>query len=651
MLPTITVEPAQRTQPVSNDAGRVSRPPTRAEQVWATLAPRLAARGRVRVARDGRNYRRKHERRVTGTLPSQPAAVLVYDDNGCAPVFVVDLDAKGPEPTVERDYVALIALLEAAGLTSWFSDHSPSGGRHLYVPVAGGIPFTEARDASRMLEHRLTSADKLPMSGISEGCIRPPGSVHRTGGHQVLDCTLEHAVAVLESPNSPQAWDRFTAELQRHHGPLPAPAASPIEMVDDDTRLDPLPGYTTAPSDNFQAIARTGDYDTTRYASPSEARQAVLWASAASGWRLVDVARRIEDGTWPGLASFYARYSAGHRHKALSRDWQRALSFEKRRRESHRDNSVRLRTTSPHKTQRGERPGSAIVQRPAAISQWIREWLAAVDFLHGPETHLGVRAVLYALAEAAALTQSRVVEHGNRSLAIATGLDHSSVGRVLRLLEDQPSDRLLLQIVRRAKGVHAHAYELRIPPLLAPKCAEKPWRAGRIHAIRPVFRDLGLPAAFVYAALEQVRHRGEASIGGRELARLARVGVTSTYEALQTLATHGLAERVPPDQGGGWRLGDASLAQLAESWGITDAIRAQMARYRAERAIWRHWLTTRGRLDPRLLADGEQAAQDPDPPPRLARGSDQPVDPAPPWFDDTTSLLELLERELGAVAV
>lgn len=611
------------------------------EETWARMAPRLAARGRVRVARDGRNYRRKYERTITTTLPAHPAAVLVYDDDGAAPVFVVDLDAKGPESTVDRDHAALVGLLERAGLTSWFSDHSPSGGRHVYVPVAGGIPFTEARDASRMLEQRLASVDKLPMSGISEGCIRPPGSRHRSGGHQELDCTLEHAEAVLDAPGSPRAWSRFLLELQRHHSPLVDRVA--VAGVDDDSTLEALPGYASGPSDDFQRIARTGDYDPGKYATPSEARQGVVWSCAATGWRLVDVARRVEDGTWPGLASFYARYAPAARHKALSRDWHRAISFEKRRRQAHGNQSVRLRTTSPHKTQRGEQPGSAIAQRRKVISQWVREWLAAVDFIHGPETDLGVRAVLYALAEAAALTQSRVIEHGNRSLAIATGLDHTTVGRILRTLENQPTDRLLLQMVRPAKGVHAHAYELRIPRLLAPKCAEKPWRAGRIYAIRPVFRELGLPAAYVYAALEQAHHRGETSTSGRELARLGRVGVTATYDALQTLATHGLVERVPRGEGGGWRLGAASLAQLAEAWGIADAIRGQLARYRAERAAWRYWLTTRGRLDPRHL---EPAAQQPDPPPQPESQHRTTT-----WFDDATSLLSLLERELGAVAI
>ena len=652
MLPTIAPDALSETRhaaDISRAVGASSE--VSPEVVWARLAPRLAARGRVRISRDGgRNYPRRYERRVTTVLPAQPAALLVYDDQGCAPVFVVDLDAKDARGRVERDFRALTGLLERAGLRSWFSDHSPSGGRHVYVPLAQPVPFTEARQVAELLGRRLSSADPSPLRSIASGCLRPPGARHRTGGHQVLEGTLEDAERALDHPNEPAAWRRFADELGRHAGPLvagaseqprTAPGDGPRGDVDEDAAsvaLTPLPGHTH-PSEDFERTARTGDYDTSKYASPSEARQAVLWAATATGWALVDVARRLEDGTWPGLASFYARYAPHHRHKALSRDWLRAAAFEKRRREAHGKSPVRLRTTSPHKTHRGQASEPRNEVGGPTVNQWVREWLTAVELLHGPESDLGVRAVLYALAEAAILTSRLTVEHGNRSLAIATGLDHSTVGRILKRLQNEPSDRALLQLVKPAHGVYANLYELRIPPLLAPACAAKPWRPGRIYAIRPAFRELGLPAAFVYAALEQLEHRGEGPIGGRELAALARVGVTATYDALQTLATHGLADRVA----GGWRLGSASLAQLAEAWGILDAIRAQLTRYRAERAGWRAWLASRGHLVLVTPPSSDNASGDgasPPPPPR-------PADPER-WYDDTTSLLALLEHELGA---
>lgn len=648
------------------------------EDTWARLAHRLAARGRVRISRDGgKNYPRKHERYVTDQLPAYPAAVRLFDDDGCAPVFVVDLDAKTPETRaqVQRDLAALTGLLERAGLTSWFSDHSPSGGHHVYVPMAEPIPFAEAREASWLLEQRLTCVDKLPMSNISEGCLRPPGARHKSGGHQQLDCTLAEAEHVLDHPNPTSAWHRFLSELRRHGGPLVPPrtyadsdssAGEHADVDDVEEQLAGLRGYR-APSESYQAIARTGEYDPARYASPSEARQAVIWAAAAAGWRLADVARRLQDGTWPGLASFYARYAPHACHTALARDWKSASDFEKRRRAAQQATSVRVCTTSPHKShggqvqQRPNPPGRAITQRISrrasresakSVNQWVREWLTAVDFLHGPGTDLGVRAVLYAMAEAAIVTGSLSIEHGHRHLALGTGLDRSTVTRILARLSEAPPDRALIQLVEHAHGVYAHTYELRIPALHQAKCAEKPWRAGRVHAIRPAFRDLGLAAAFVYAALEQHAHDVEhrpgtpPGIGGRELAARARIGVTATYEALQVLATHGLADRVPPGQGGGWRLGAASLAQLAEAWGILDQVRAQLARHRAERAEWHAWLT-----EHRLLAHqagGNVVDLDSRrPPPDWAR---EPADPLPHHqpYEDTTGLLELLQHELGA---
>ncbi|MDE8671078.1 MFS transporter, partial [Pseudarthrobacter sp. H3Y2-7] len=35
-------------------------------------------------------------------------------------------------------------------------------------------------------------------------------------------------------------------------------------------------------------------------------------------------------GTWPGLASFYARYASQHRRKSLHRDWLEAVTYVKK---------------------------------------------------------------------------------------------------------------------------------------------------------------------------------------------------------------------------------------------------------------------------------------------------------------------------------
>lgn len=586
---------------------------------WARLVPLMSGGRPMRLSRDGgRSYPRRYQRTVTTTAPNQPAAIVIYDNDGCAPLICLDLDASRGD--VDADHRALTRLLDRSGLR-WFSDHSPNGGRHIYVPLAQPVPFPEASAVVRALTASTPTLDPLPMLGLQQGCIRPPGARHRTGGHQILDGPLQDAEAVLRSPNPASAWERLTAIVLAQPITRPTPATvAPTEQ------LDPLAGFTE-PDPSFQQIARTGSYNSGRYATPSEARQAVVWAAVACGWSFTDLTRRLEDGTWRGLASFYARYPTSQRHQAVSRDWRQAITFEKHRRERAGNSHVRVCTTSASKTHRADTNPPP----PNDSARQIRIWLTAVDLLSSPDTDLAERAVLYALGEAAALTGSLVIEHGSRSLAIATGLDRSTVSRALQRLRDAPPDRALIDQIRSARGIRADTYQLIVPALLQPACERATHRRGSVHAIRPAFRELGLTAAFVYAALE----RAAGPLSGRELAPQARCSITATYDVLTVLASWGLAQRSPT---GGWILGTTRPAQLAETWGIVDEVRDQIQRYRAERRIWHLWLRDHGLLP----LDIEPTNTDPPP---------QPPWPPPQPPDNDEGLLALLGRVLGAEAI
>ena len=618
------------------------------EQTWTALAPLLAARGRMRVSRDGgRNYKARGERIVTTELPNQPAAVLVYDKAGRAPVICLDLDSSRGD--VERDLAAIEALLRRFK-ASWFSDSSPNGGRHVYIPLAEPAPYTEARAFVLALQARTPTLDPQPMLNITAGCLRPPGARHRTGGHQLLDGSIAAAVAAIRQPTPTDSWRQLLTDATRgfeerraqHEAPA-APAVHNLGHVDEDQTLEALHGHR-APDADFTAIARTGDYPASRYRSPSEARQGVVWACAAAGWSLVDVVRRVEDGTWPGLASFYARYPQQHRRAALTRDWRHAIEFERRRRERKTQNqgprSVRIRTTSTQQTQAGAPRATATNLATSAnargltVNQEVRVWLAAVDFL-SPTLDVGTKAVLYALAQAAICCGRLEVENGNRFLAEHSGLDQSTVGRILAELRTAPPDRQLIDLVRPADRTRAHTYALVVPALLRPAAERKPWRRGRVYAIRPVFRELGMVAAFVYGVLEIAQE----PLGGREVARLAGVGHTAAYEALAALAAWGLAE---PGKGG-WRVGAASPKQLGEHLGCDEQVAEQVARHRAERLAWWHYL---GIIDEQPASILPLPMQEPSAP---------KPEPPPPRFDyglfDTDPLVELLRREMGAVVI
>lgn len=596
------------TIPLSGHPERDTPGVSFAASEWRALAPAVAGSARMRVSRDGgRTYTRRYERDLSETLPNQPAAVLIYDRSGCARAFCVDLDvSRGGRAAVDRDLAALRALLRRLDVAH-FADRSPNGGVHVYVPLEEPVPFPEAAATARALAARTPSMDPMPMLGL-QGLIRPPGARHSSGGHQLLIDTLTAAYDATRRPTTAAAWARFVDEL--HVAPETTPHPGD---VDDEisTRLSSR-GRHTAPDATYQAIARTGQYDPDRYATASEARQAVIWSAVASGWTLTDVARRLSDGTWPGLAAMYARYRPQSRHGALSADWRAAVTFEKRRRERQGSRHVRVGPTSPSKT------------HPHGITQRIRTWLNAVRLLHhGERDALAQRAVLYALGEAAMKSQSLTVEFGNRSLAVATGLNPRTVGKVLKVLEH--AERPLIELTEPARGVRANAWTLTVPDTVAADVDRMSWRRGRIHGVRPAFQELGLAAAFIYASLE---HASE-PLSGRDLATDAGLGHTAGADALDTLAAFGLAHRSPT----GWTLGTASLDQLAEQFGIVDAIRARLAHFREER---RQWWARLGII--RLTgAHGTVGTYD-EPPP-----SDVDPPPEPGW-----TVMDLLERELGA---
>src|SRR5690606_6418555 len=102
----------------------------------------------VRVSRDrGRTYPRATRRKVTAHRPDAPAAIEVYDRDGMTRCFVADFDVKGDAASTSlaaqeaADFAGLVA--QHGGLT--LTDFSPTGGRHVYVPLSEPVPWELAR--------------------------------------------------------------------------------------------------------------------------------------------------------------------------------------------------------------------------------------------------------------------------------------------------------------------------------------------------------------------------------------------------------------------------------------------------------------------------------------------------------------------------
>lgn len=514
--------------------------------------------------------------------------MLIHAGDGTCRTLCLDFDAKGPHgPSAVATDVHLVAgLLHAAG-AAWIQDHSPAGGRHLYVPLTEPLPFHRSRELVEALAVLAPTLDPSPHRGLRHGCIRVPGSAHRTGGHQELEMDLAEALTVATHRNGADAIDRLWDELSDHRQIVQAARAAEDHHDADTGRLTPpaqtdlIPG-PTAPVNGMSAamthIAHHGTWDTTRYPSASEARQAVLVAAAAAGLALTDIQQRLTTGTWPGLAQFYARYSPAHRHTALRRDWTEA----QRHCRTSTKSPVRRTNTSQPPTQRGA---------PPSDFQYVRSWLNA---LSTSEPRYGAnrrglikRMVLRAVAEACLKTGNRVIAFGVRALALAVGTDAGTISRHLKELTSEEAP--LLRLRSRGRGVEADSYELTIPDHLTEAAHTRSWRPGKVYALRPVFRELGTPEALVFEQLEQA----PTPLPVKMLVAATGLSRTAVHDALAVLE----AWRLAGGGGGLWAITPGAdsgmLEALAERLGVTEQVAAQLSRYRTERAEWHAWLQAR----------------------------------------------------------
>lgn len=651
----------------------VDGPETGPDLLWRSFALPIAGCPRVRVSRDGGlNYPARWERRLTSARPTEPAAVRVYGPDQRARVLLGDFDAKAAgETRAAADATAFAELVEACGGRT-IVDRSRSGGRHVYVLWASPLPASALRPVVRALTALFPTLDPRPMLGVAQGCIRPPGASHPAGGHQQLVTPLQAALEAVRRPNGPDVWERLCERLS------PQLNGAGEDLVDELDGLGTVfvdalgkcvlrPGGPRALGAAHERIARTGEYDPERYGSASEARQAVMVAAAARGHRFVDVVRRVETRAWAGLADLYARYgrpatsdtdALRRIRTALARDWHEAHRcatagpkphLQKTPGQDPKGGAVRRSHTrgkqhtpqgdptvrwSQNATPTGANFPGAEACYPVLDYQSLRAWWSAVRAAERAEFNtrsgLSVRLVLRALAAAAQMRGGTgEVSFGCRSLALACGLDHSTVAAVLRQLRAHPDP--LIELLVDKRGVHGDRYQLRVPIRYRATAEWRHWRAGRF-GVHPAFRVLGPVAAFVYEELDvHARELGE-------LRRAALVSSSAAAQALTDLVAHGLAERAPA----GWRRGRAALATVADTLGVAEVIEALITRYRVERAAWRAVLRVVPPLTvAEILAHAPAAGDTLD---------DVPLPPEPPPEAGETAM-ELLWRELGAVPI
>lgn len=560
------------------------------EHAWG-LAPLIAGAPSYRLGRwIGQRFqypRPANVPKITRSLPERPAAVLVHGIDGSVATLCLDFDtSKALKGVVDADAARVGRLLSACGV-SFVEDFSPSGGRHLYVPLNDRLEAAEARELVEALALMATSLDPSPHQNITDGCIRVPGSVHKSGGHQTLVTPLSQAYDILRRRNPARTLVELRAALAPELARKRALRAREAKTVAAQ-RTGGLPAlpWGSGSESPLRRVARTGLYDTARYKSPSEARMAVLNHFSACGWSLQHVKNELA-GQFPGLAALYG--SAERQARLLPYEWAKAQAFTstvpsspKAAPRRHGEKSAHINNTSQTLI-----TGGAGKPTVAAVHQLVND---LENILYGVLDHrlqkrgregLSLRFLIRGLLGYMRAKETDILDVGCRTLAAAMGKHHVTIARLLPILA-AASDGILTKIAD-ARQKAADVYLIQLPEQYQQLARELTWRKGKIHAIRPVFRALGDPAALVYEAIERGRHSPTTA----EIVRSSGVSRNACSAALAEMETLGMIRR----EGGTWRTTSVSLRMLAARLGVLDDYLDQIRRNRHERAIWHAYLT------------------------------------------------------------
>ncbi|WP_230855107.1 hypothetical protein [Arthrobacter terrae] len=514
-------------------------------------------------------------------MPERPAAVMIHGADGTVATLCIDLDtSKALQGVVDADAQRLRMLLNAAGVI-FVEDFSPSGGRHLYIPLQKRLGAVEARELVEGLGRIAASLDPGPHQNITDGCIRVPGSAHKLGGHQTLVTPLSRAYDIMRRRNPAEAVAALRAvlapELLRNQTLKARVAKAAAAPRPSATQL-PLGAGSESP---LRCTARTGLYDTARYASASEARMAVLNHFCACGWTLEQVRREL-GGQFPGLAALYA--STGRQERLLEAEWAKACAWiQKPANPKQPRKGAHINNTSQSLPTGGALGSTSTAGVHQLVNDLENVLYAVLDHRlkergrEGVSLRLLIRAVLGYMRT----METNVLDVGCRTFAAALGKHHVTIARLLPALA-AASDGILSKVLE-ARGRNADTYLIQLPQHFERLARDLSWRRGKIHGIRPVFRALGDVAALVYEAIE----RGRLSPTTAAIVRSTGLSRTAVETALATMSSYTMIER----RHGHWTItAGTGLADLARRLGALDDAAEQISRHRKQRAAWHAWL-------------------------------------------------------------
>ncbi|WDF35269.1 hypothetical protein PTW37_17465 (plasmid) [Arthrobacter agilis] len=517
---------------------------------------------------------------------------MIHDIDGSVRTLCLDLDTSrtARRAVVDADAARLGQLLTGAGL-AFVEDRSPSGGRHLYIPLQEPITAADARRLVEALQLHAPSLDPNPHQNVTDGCIRVPGSPHKLGGHQMLITPLTEAYSILRRRNPATAFaalrQALAPELHRLEQDKRQQQRAAIAALQSSDTLDRSTSSSTPSRAGtrsvLRSVATTGVYDTNIYPSDSEARMAVLNHFAGCGWTVDQVRTGMTDHL-AGLAALYGTKAA----RLLPVEWAKAHARIAAKTPAKRawSRGAPIYNTSPTQLT-PPRPTTDSTPSAATIHQLVNDLevitYAILDPHFDRQGRIGIslKLLMRAVLGFMRTNETNILDVGCRSFAVALGKDHVTVARLLATLERE--SRGIITRIDRGRGRNADTYAIDLPTDLEQHARVLPWRKGKIYGIRPVFRALGDVAALAYEGIERARH----SPTTIELSRTTGISRNTLSDNLAIMENLGMIRR----HHGAWQIiTTTNLRQLAERLGATADYGAQISRYRKERAAWHAWL-------------------------------------------------------------
>ena len=374
---------------------------------WAAaISPRHDA---IRIGDQNNGYRREapwpqHE-------PAHPWAVYLAN-HGKYRSLALDFDC-GPGLNPGDDARDAFRLLQSFGFPPVLVD-SGGDGYHVLARLPDRTPAGLLHPIVRSLGNFWPSLDVAPMVNSPTGCIRPPGSLHRSGGTSRV---LVGSLLDFSAPPNSDAMDRLQSSIR------------PLQPTLTPTTTSASFRQSNEITDRIESLLRNGDIEK-RYHSRSEMIQAIALGFVRAERTLDALFLALQDPANVGGEKVREKFSRAAR-KYVELSYRKALAFEPAR------------------------------EQPASVSTEIRAFARAVERADWPGSAGATdRTVVTALIDVASQIGSTTIGMSVRQLGELAGIHKGTAARSLRRLKKAG----FIERVAEAHGHNAAVWKLRRRP-------------------------------------------------------------------------------------------------------------------------------------------------------------------------------------------